>query len=506
MNAPQFRFPILLAVTVAAALATPTLAMAESGASATELLKRMATAESGEARIQIATELAALGADAIPDLTEFLARKRSSENSQRRALLRAIKADLPDKKGRFRTPARGKDKANSGDDFDWLQELAGHDDQAAGYPDVFADVATLRALAGSSKPAAAGAMLDFTFTDTGLIYRDEVGRYLRKMSPYSLPTLIVVSQDSKKSRSQRGYANYQLDRLDRDDPNRALAYASTDTELLLTMLAAYAESKHREAIFPLLRYSDHAAPAVRAAARAALLSYVTGKKPKDAPKRKLSLPGGRFTAKEQPLWMNYRELATVIIRRAYQASFEEKPPRRMSAEKLVKKLFKRMDSERVKTQEDALASADSLAEAGKWAEAASAYDRILAVAPKHPQRSSMVNTYFEHGRALAAAGSFHQAAAAFSKAHGLAPKGERAEDALANHYAALGKALEAEGKDASAAFRRARIAQPDARPEDAHLVPRKPPAPRSRWMLYAGLGGGAGALIFMILGLAIRRR
>lgn len=487
-------------------LTAPALAESNAETQAEALLQRAATADDGEARLQASVELAALGAAAIPAIEKFLARTRTSEDAERRAVLKAIKADLPDKKGRFRTPKRGKDATNSGDDFDWLKELAKSDASAPGYGEVFADVAAIRALAETSAPRAATVILDFTFSKIGLIYRDECGRYLRKMSPYSLPAMVVSSLNSKNSRSHRRYANYQLDRLDRDDPNRALDYASADTELLLSLLDAYGEAKHREAIIPLLRYSDHAAPTVRDTARKAVLAYVTGKKPREAPKRKLSLPGGRFTEEEKPLWMNYRDLATVQIRRTYEAMFEESPPRRTSTAKLAKLIFRRMDSQRVARNEQALSDANGLAQAEKWAEAAAAFDRILAVTPEHPQKASMAETYFQHGRQLAADQNYRDAAAAFSKAHGLAPEGKRAEDALSNHYAALGKGLEQEGKDSTTVFRRARIAQPEERPADADLAPRKPGPPRSRWMLYAGLGGGAGALIFMILGLAIRRR
>ena len=508
---PSFR-PLALALVlisglvVTTAVATPALAAKAENEQVDDILQRIASANDGETRLQASAELAALGPDAIDALRDFLDRKRSAEESQRRAVLSAIKADLPDSKGRFHTPRGGKEGKNSEDEFDWLKELAKSDDTAAGYGEVFADVAAIRALAATGAARAATVILDFTFSKSGLIYRDECGRYLRKMSPYSLPALVVASLSSKRGASHRRYANYQLDRLDRDDPNRALAYASTDTDLLLALLKAYGQAKHREAIIPLLRYADHAAPAVRETARQAVLSYVTGKKPKEAPKRKLTLPGGKLTEEEQPLYMNSRDLATVQIVRTYEAMFEDQPPRRTSTAKLAKLIFKRMDSERVEAQEQALKDAKALAEARKWADAAAAFDRILAVMPDHPHKKAMADTYFQHGRALAEAGAYHDAAAAFSKAHGLDPEGELAEKALSNHYAALGKALEADGKDASAAFRRARVSETSGADADDVLAPRGVAKPRPRWMLYAGLGGGAGALIFMILGLAIRRR
>ena len=504
MNASMIPRLSALVCAVAFTLSAPAWAESEAEEQVQTLLERIATTGTGEERLQAAEELAAIGVDAIAPLSKYLERERTSKGSDRRAVLKGIKADLPDKKGRFRTPKR-KEAVNRGDDFDWLKELSQKETDQPGYGDVFADVAAIRALAASPRADAAEVVLGFTFTSDGLIYRDECGRYLRKMSPYSLPALIVTSQDSKKKRAYRRYASYQLDRMDRDNPDKALLHAAGDPELLLATLDAYGESKHREAIPTLMEYANHAAPSVRETARKALLAYVTGKKPKDAPKRKLQLPGGKYTKEPQPLWLNYREMASVFIRRAYQETFEEKPPRRTSLAKLAKMIFREQDRRRDEAQGKVFDDAMALAKAENWAEAAAAFDRVLAVQPEHAQRANMAKSYFEHGRALTAAGSFRPAAAAFSKAHGLAPDGPLAEDALANHYGALGKALEAEGKDASAAFRRARMTQTTG-PVEEELAPKPTPKPRNRWMLYAGIGGGAGALILLILGLAIRRR
>lgn len=469
------------------------------------LLEAMARSESSAQRLDSAAKLAEIGPGAMPELVAFLGRERASSEVERRAILKAIGADIPDEKGRFRA-RKSKDKADTAEALDWLAALVKLDPGMAGLGDVMADVAAIRALAATKASAGAGAILDFGFTDAGLLYRDECGRYLRKMSPYSLPALIAASQDSsKKARALQRYANYQLDRMDREDPNKAINDAGMDPGLMIEVIRAYGQSKHREAIVPLLDHTDDSTTSVREAAREALLGYVTGPKPPEAPKRKLVLPGGKLSEEEQPLWLTYRELADVELRRKHEVVFGEQAPRKSTPEELARKLFAHQDGLRERAFADAFEATRALVEAGKWAEATQAFDRFLAARPDHPRRKDMAQAYFEHARAQMQAGSFREASAAYSKAHGLDPEAPFAADALAGHYTALGKALQAEGKDGSMAYRRALEIKPTSRDAEA-AKHHEMGQPRRAWMLYAGVGGGAGALILFILGLAVRRR
>ncbi|MEM9493061.1 MAG: hypothetical protein AAGC55_28185, partial [Myxococcota bacterium] len=332
------------------------------------------------------------GTPAIAELQRFLARERTSSEAERRAVLKAIKADVPDKKGRFRTPKR-KEKVNRSDDFDWLEAMAGVGATLPGLAEVKDDVAAIRALAALRDPDAAAVLLDFGFSATGLIYRDECGRYLRRMDPYSLPALIVASVDRQRDRSARRYAGYQLDRLDREDPNKALAAARGDAPLELAVIRAYGQSKHRAAFAPLLALADAQSPGLRAAARTSLSAYVTGPEPRPAPKRKLVLPGGKLSDEEEPLWLNHRELAEVELRRAYQAAFDERPSRRMAPSELAKALFSHYDRTREARAETAYRDAEGQAQAGNWAEATARYDRILAQDPDHRKRPVAARRY-----------------------------------------------------------------------------------------------------------------
>lgn len=513
----------LAGVTAASSLRSPAQASSDTtdktaartarppdGARVRELLDTVATAGGRAARLEAAAEAAKLGADAVPALQEYLARQRRTTDDERRAALTAIRADIPDKEGRF-ARRRGKDDEARGE-FDWLAELAALDEPPPGAGDVMADVAAIRALAATQSIEAGQALLSFAFDDVGLVYRDECGRYLRKMAPYSLPALIAVAADEDK-RAIAKYGAYQLERMDRKAPARVIEQVSRDETLEVAVLAAYGTSKPREAVGPILAIIDDPSPRVREAARTAWLAYVTGPEPPPAPKRKLKLPGGRMSEEPEPLWLTYRELADIELEREYEEIFAEKPPRRESLEALSQKLFAHYDALRA----DALAArhreAKALADAGNWADATAAYDRILAEVPEHLERAAMAGAYLEHGKALEREQKWAEAAVAYSKAHGLAPEAEHAGAALAGHYFALGRTLQAEGKDGTAVLRRAASLDP-ARAEtlargsdaDQEALGAVRAGSGQRWMLYVGVAGCAGALILIILGFAIRQR
>lgn len=476
-----------------------------------ELLDMVASADSSEARLQAAAQAAELGAGAVPALTAFLERPRRTTDAERRAVLEAIRADVPDEEGRFRR-GRGRNvEVRDGDDFDWLAELAALDRAPPGTGEVMADVAAIRALAASEAIEAGASLLGFAFSEVGLVYRDECGRYLRKMSPHSLPSLIEAS-GSRENRAMARYASYQLERMDRLSPAKAIDHASMDETLEVAVLEAYQKTKPREGVAPILAATDDPSPRVRATARAAWMSYVTGPEPPPAPKRRLKLPGGRLTDEPEPLWLTYRELADIELRRLHEEVFGERAPRRAALPELSRKLFAHYDGVRAEALAAREGAARQLAEAGDWQGAAEAYDRILAEAPEHPERAAMAAAYLEHGKALERAEAWRDAAAAYSKAHGLDSDAAHANAALAGHHFTLGKALEAEGKDGTAAFQRAASLDP-GRADDAEdaaeasvVLGHTGAASRQRWMLYAGVAGCAGALILFILGFAVRRR
>src|SRR5699024_6968197 len=99
------------------------------------------------------------------------------------------------------------------------------------------------------------------------------------------------------------YSNYQLERLDRQEPSKALAAANADENLTIAILEVWRATKHREAVQAVWGKVNADSARIRAKAREAWRAYVEGRPPPPAPMKKLMLPGGKLTKKEKPLWL-----------------------------------------------------------------------------------------------------------------------------------------------------------------------------------------------------------
>jgi tetratricopeptide (TPR) repeat protein len=491
---------------------------------ATALLDQLAAATDDTARKTAITQLDELAPRAVDAIGAWLARAHKTDVADRRGVLASIKASVPDKTGKFITPARqtGKEQ-KADDDLDWLAELfalpAGGSDQGtndAARGEVIADVAAIRALAQSKDARAAQRVFDAAFGDDTTIYRDECGRYLRKMEPTSIPALTAQSQG--KDADRKRYATWQLERLDRQEPEKALDAALGDEALTIAILQVFRKTHHREAVHAVWHRVDADSPRVREAARAAWMDYITGPPPPPAPTAKLNLPGGKKTKKAKPLWLTYRELADNELRKSANELLHEDYPivdpsiddneheqkqASIDLEEVTARLFKYFDDARAKQDAAQWAAAKQKADAGDLATAVQLTDRMLATNPDRPERAEMAKVYFAWGKQLEAKQAWADAAAAYSKAHGLDPAGAQANDALAAHHFTLGKQLAAEGKDGGPDFRKAVALKPDYAPARSAAV-EAAHAGRPSWMLYAA--GGAGALALLLFAAALMRR
>ncbi|HTJ46367.1 MAG TPA: hypothetical protein VL463_29885 [Kofleriaceae bacterium] len=469
---------------------------------AKQLLQTLAQSSDASAREAAAKELSAIGAHVTDVLAQHLARTRTSSIEDRRKALTAIHASVPDKNGVFKQPSRD-DKPVDDSKVDWIADLAKLDPATPGLGDVISDVAALRALGASKDIKAARVILDAAFGADTMIYRDECGRQLRGMAPYSIPALTIDSQ--AKSYDRKRYATYQLERLDRQDPTKALASAAGDEALRVAILDAFRTTHHREAVHAVLATVDDDSPRVREAARATWMAYVTGPPPPPAPKKKLVLPGGQLAKKETPLWMTYRELADFDLRKLSAdllgKAYDEKDE--IDLEAVSKEIFAHYDAERQKRDDAVYQAAKERAKGGDLANATAVFDQLLAANPDRPWRAEMATCYFEYGKQLVSASKWRDAAAAYEKANVLDPSGANAKEAQAGHDFALGKALEAEGKDGGAALRRAASLQPDYA-SDKRVAEALGEGDKSPWLLYAAIAAGVLALVFFAVGM--RRR
>jgi len=448
-------------------------------------------------------EVTKLAPSHIEDLKSFLMRAHTSTVEERRALLASIEADVPNEKGQFVAPQRKSAKEEKKlDDLDWLAELQKKDAATPGLGETVADVVAVRALSASKAIDAAYVMFDAAFWDETMIYRDEIGRYLRKMEPYCIPALMKYSQAGNFDRKR--YANYQLERLDRQEPGKALSAAAGDEQLLIAILEAWRQTKHREAVHSVWGKVNADSPRVRAKAREAWRAYIEGPPPKPAPMKKLVLPGGKLTKKEKPLYLTYRELADNELRKwsnellatdypivdpTLDDSDEDKPKKKVvkiDLSAVTKELFDYYDKQRVDQEAKQWAEAEAKAKAGDLPTATTMLDRLLAANPDHGAKAQMALVYFDYAKQLEKASKWAEAAAAYSKAQGLAPEGPNANDALAAHHYMLGKALEAQGKDGGPDYRKAIALKPDYAPAKEAAV-RTSGGHKPTWMIYAAI-------------------
>lgn len=509
---------VLVATSVAAA-------PGPDDARAVAILERIVAGPDAAARKAAIAELAQVAPRAVDAIGAWLVRAHTADVADRRAVLAEIKASVPDKTGKFSQPARqtGKEQ-QADDDFDWQPALLALDPAMPGAGEVIADDAAIRALAGSRDIQAAQRIFDAAFHPETMIYRDECGRYLRKMEPASIPAL--TQESMAKDYDRRRYATWQLERLDRQEPGNALDAALGNEALTIAILDVFRRTHHREAVHAVWHRVDADSPRVRAAARAAWMDYITGPPPPAAPVAKLNLPGGKKTKKPKPLWLTYRELADNELRKAANELLHEdyplEDPRledddddgherrsktvKVDLEDLTRRLFAYYDAERAKRESTEWAAAKARSDAGDLAGATQLVDRMLAADPQRGdrgQRAAMARLYFAWGKQLEAKQRWAEAAAAYSKSQGLDPGGASARDALAAHHYTLGKALEAQGKDGGPDFRRAVALKPDYAP--ARSAAREAAdAGRPSWLLYAA--AGAAALAMLSFAAAMMRR
>ena len=453
-------------------------------------------------------ELTRQGDAAVPVLKKFMQRKRATSVAARRAVLVRIGASIPDKNGKFHNPGRStSDQRKKDDEVDWLAELLALDAKNTAVADVVADVGVVRALAGMTSVDAGDLIFRVAFSGDTMIYRDECGRQLRKMAPYSLPALIRRAAIAKKYSSARRYASYQLERMDLESPKKAMRASAGDERLEATLLWTYGDAGFRQAVAEVLTHTNDESPAIRAAARKGWNAYITGKPP-EAPKRKLSLPGNRTTEKEQPLYLNYKELADIELRRTYEEELGEKPRRRAKLKEMTKALFDHWDQERTAAAGKLVDAALQKADGGDLAGAVADLDQLLATEETTDRGPKVAAVYFRQAGELEKAKQWRAAARAYSKAQALDPRGENATDALAGHYYTLAQAVKAEGGDARALLAKAAALQPKANSNGSHPGRAMPgdDSGSPTWMLYAGAAGVAAALLLLVLGLRMRRQ
>ncbi len=431
--------------------------------------------------------------------TNAFERKRDSNAKDRVTILKAIGASIPNKKGRF-TRAENPD-------LNWLEELQKQPASPA-VEDLILDVLTIRGLTRSKTDSAIEQVFRFGFSAQGSIARDECGRYLRRASPQSIPTLTKTAHEPKNS-TQRRYARYQLERVGAGLPENAFAQTKDDQQLSLRLLNAIAVHRNRRAVYVLMDLISHPDPVLRKEARRVLLSYVSGPKPPPAPKRRLRIPGGKFSPKKLPLWFDAREMATIEIEKKLAQIVGDTQGQKQSQRQdktitdTTEALFAAIDTRR---QQAALSRLQNTLQTNSkpTKETMSVVDSALfelGQTLNPTQAATAARFYASYGEELASNKDWRAAGNAYAKA--LALSGPGSEDSSGNkrqwqkaYQTALTKGL---GKNPTNHVDSGVIAA-DAQSQNTRSTNNR----SVPWMLYAGIA--LGLLSFVVLGIGVIRR
>lgn len=395
----------------------------------------------GPQRLSIAQRIAAADSESLPVLEEYLALPLTGAVPQLRRLIHAIWGQYPNPdypKGPGKdppmwlsrpeppippgTPKSKRPKPHDPEAADWLVALAqlelsgpAADPYLADLPtaelqaaraELLLRVAVLRALGrlaaaehGDACRDAVLAIFQLAFVADGLL-RDECGRMLRSIGGAAVPTLVRIYNDrAHYGFRMRRYAAYQLDRMDRMLPRKAVA-AAADDRVRAEILHTYGEVLAIDAIEAVLDQVGASSHRVRREARWAWLRYVDGPPPPPAPKRKRKLPGGKEEAEEKEDYLNYRDMAVLTLAKAYEALFGHAPDAKLSPRAQSEQLFAHSDRQREAQFAHGFAAAQAAVERGDLSRAIDEYSFILANEPDHAKRAEMAPIFARHGEAL----------------------------------------------------------------------------------------------------------
>jgi hypothetical protein len=319
-------------------------------------------------------------------------------------------------------------------------------------------VALMRAIAATRRQDAVDPLFKLAFEVDG-VFRDECGRAIRSMDSFAVPELVMLMHKDKSPAKQRRYASYQLDRMDRARPSKAIATAPDDN-IRAAIIHAYGETRALDAVEAVLGQVDSASHRVRREARWTWLRYVTGKAPPPAPKRKRKLPGGQLEAEEKPDYLTYREIATLALQKQLSAIEDAPVDPNKSAKELTDELFDYYDKKRAAEWDAAFAAAQEKESRGDLHAATDEYGWILAHDPNYARRGEMAHAFARWGDSLRDQGELPRALGSWRQAIDLAPDGADAKYAAARVALYDGLAALARGSEDVTPFARAKAHDP----------------------------------------------
>lgn len=350
------RWVVLLVCVASALVAAPAHGQAASSSSSAQPANALAAAEldkqmellgheSIDQRRAGASALVAMGAGAVPAISQRLSEMRRSGVSGAYNVMRALL----------------RERKESGDLVDLLVALK----PDSGTQRALSIVCLLRASARVGTWVATKPMIPFA-SEAGGGFRPELTRQMKGLGDRSLAALIEARRDS--AQETRAWALALLESMGKRAPGDAVQ--TNDNQVLADVLRAYANIKDLDALPVVLSFVNSDRVQVRTAAREATLAYGTD--------------------------------GTWRLREAYAVLTGEQTPDGLQAADLAKKLFDAYDHFRLQEVYALLESGLSKQRDGKLAGAVADFDKVLARQPMLDRRAEMAPAYAAWGESLEA--------------------------------------------------------------------------------------------------------
>ncbi|MRG94549.1 hypothetical protein [Polyangium spumosum] len=311
----------------------------------------------------------------------------------RKSLREKEKAQKGDKAGKdtkaSKKASKSKADKDKDDDGDWLEfVLANPKPKNESWRDLVRLLVMERMLTAAGTTPAVRELLQM-YSYFGELLRIDLQRQIGKLRDSAVPALIEGRQHDAKI-VQR-FASKQLDLLGRAIPGEAVGV--NDPLVLADILRAYGRTRDVDAVRVILSFSNSERIQLREAAREAIVA--------------IGEPG---------IWQ---------LRDAYLNQTGNKAPREFTWDRIARELFGMFDRARMAEVYKLMDEGAAHAAASRWAEATSAFDKVLARSPVFERRKEMAPAYVAHAKTL----EEKEPAAALEmlrKALRLDPKGEGA--------------------------------------------------------------------------------
>jgi len=268
---------------------------------------------------------------------------------------------------------------------------------------LFADLAErgclLRGLGRLKDLASPPVMFDAAFFEPTLIFREEITAALAEFGPLLVPAFLEESLKNPDREKQPDayfrsrWARFVLQSTPSGNPRLNLQSATLDLQKKL--MDMYASFQVAEAIGPILSFANHEDEELRAAAREAIVTYLSTGTTR-AKMGTVKTAGGQET--QAVLYISARSQAYHAVKQQLEDVTRGDYDRTTVGEELARQLFRQWDLARMKKHEVAFEQALQQAKSGDLDGAVDAYRQILAFAPQIPGKDRMAPAFLLKAR------------------------------------------------------------------------------------------------------------